>query len=117
MVFKFIGRVVDRIARKAGYVPVAQLAAVIAEKEKTETELRHKTRNLEYTIETRNRMDQEIAFLRLLQLKQARGDSDTSKAVCRLEAVTAQLTGLMQDTWPAAITEDSPPEPAATKAA
>ena len=111
MPFKIMKAIADRIARRAGYVPETQLHAVVRDKADTEKELRHTVKNLEHQIEMRSRLDQEIAFLRLLQLKQANGDSATEKSISRLEAVTEMLTNLMQDTWPAAVLLEAPTVP------
>lgn len=113
MPFKLIGRTVgrlaDRWARQFGYVPVSELAALTAERNTIEQNLVLKTRNLEHTIEVRDRMDKEIEFLRALQLAHVNEETDLQKAVITLESTIAQLQTLMQDTWPAAIVEEQSP--------
>lgn len=110
-----VGRLFDAVARKAGYVPVAELTKLRSEKDQEASdmgevakELRHVQRNLEHQIALRDRMDVEIAFLRAMQLSHKTEDSGIQKAVSRMESIANQLETMMQDTWPAAITEASP---------
>lgn len=114
-----LGNVVRSVARVAGFVPIAEMRAKLAEKDAqlattdgVEKEFRHAQRNLEHQLVLQDRMDREIAFLRELQLAHLKEDSDTQRAVSKIEAIADQLQAMMQDTWPAAITE----EPAAPTA-
>lgn len=105
MSFKVVGRIVDWCARRAGYVPAAEVAAALAERNGMEHMLLQKTHNLEQTIAMRNRMDEEISFLRALQLAHSNQSTGVQRAVSTLETTVAHLQALMQDTWPAAVTE------------
>jgi hypothetical protein len=98
----------------AGFVPIEELQKLQSEKAKeaadmgeVEKELRHVQKNLEHQIILRDRMDREIAFLRAMQLAHKAEDSGIQKAVSKMEAITNQLQTMMQDTWPAAITEEA----------
>ncbi len=90
------------LAKRFGLVPLAEMQAALAEKERIETELRHRTRNLEHQVCLRDRLEKEVTFLRELQLAHARNESDTHKAVTRLDDITNNLIDMMKNVWPAA---------------
>lgn len=96
--------------RWMGYVPISEMQAALAEKDKVEQELRLKTRNLEAQIVHRDRLENELAFLRELELAHATNSSGTQQAVEKLDKITNNLLEMMQSVWPEAITltDDAP---------
>jgi hypothetical protein len=85
---------------------------VLKEKADTEAKLVHKTKSLEHTIALRNCLDSEVNFLRVMHLAYLNKESDTQKAVDKLETITNNLIEMMQNTWPAALVEAPADQPA-----
>lgn len=102
MPFRFPARVFDAIARRLGYVPRAEMVAALAAKDRIEQSLLHKTRGLQQQVSLRNRLENEVQFLRELELARASGNSGVQQAVDRIDAIASNLLGFMQSVWPEA---------------
>lgn len=103
MPFKLLRDGIDSLAKRAGYIPVAEMKAALAAKDAVEQELRHKTRNLEHQIFCRDRLEKELAWLKELQLAHANRESGTQRAVAHLDRITTNLLDMMKDVWPDAL--------------
>lgn len=102
MPLKLMRDCTNYLARRAGYVPAAEMEQALAERDKIQEELLLKTRNLQSQILLRDRMEQEVNFLRELQLAHARNESGTQQAVEKLDNITKNLVAMMQSVWPEA---------------
>lgn len=102
MPLKLIRDCTTAVFRRMGYVPISEMRAALAEKDKVEQELRHKTRNLEQQVIHRDRLESELGFLRELELAHARNESGTQQAVDKLDKITGNLIAMMQSVWPEA---------------
>ncbi len=110
MPFKLMREVIKVTARRLGYVPLAEMAAALAERDKIELELQHKTRNLQSQLVLRAQLEKQIAFLQELELAHARNESGTQQAVDKLDKITSNLLDMMKSVWPEAYNLDAPPE-------
>ena len=106
MPFRIPGRILDTLVRAAGYVPVAEMHAALAKAAELEGELRHKNANLRNNIMLRDRLENELQFMRELELAHAKKESGVQQAVDRIDNITGKLLEMMQATWPAAIVDD-----------
>lgn len=115
------------LARKLGYVRQTEMDAAIAalntqlavqkalldDKERITNELWHANTHFNSQGAARDRMEQEIAFLRELELTHARRDSSVCKAVDRFDEIAANLLTMMRDVWPDAyLLPERAPSPA-----
>lgn len=87
----------DRIARKCGYVPVADFLVMVDTKDKAEATTRHKVKNLEQQIMYRDTLERELQLLRENQKLQADNNSGLQLAVGRLDAIGDRLAATMRE--------------------
>lgn len=100
MPFRIPARLFDAVVRKLGYVPAAEMAAALADKEKLEGELRHKNSNLRHQIYLRDRLEKEVEFLRQLELAHANRESGIQRACARIDTIADNLLDYMKSVWP-----------------
>ncbi len=84
-------------ARRAGYVPAADLAKAVAASDKANRALA--TAN--------DALRNEVLYLRVLQLAHAKRESGVTQAVDKLDTITASLHQMMMDVWPDAYLLDA----------
>lgn len=103
-------RLFEYIAQRLGYVHQqdvdAQITAIVAAKDEVEKTLREKTRTLEYQLMMRDRLENEVGYLRDLQLAHARNSAGVCNAVARMDLITGKLREMMQSVWPDAVLLD-----------
>jgi hypothetical protein len=104
MAFPTPARLFDKVARWAGYVPRSEadeaVSKITAEKHQLAGELRHKNSNLRSQIMLRDRLENELQFLRDLELAHAKKESGVQQAVDRMDAITGTLLEYMKTVWP-----------------
>lgn len=88
---------VDRLIFYLGYVPRSVMDAELAERTKVEHELRRSKRDLEEQLSCRKLLEDQVSFLRELQLAHARKDSATQQAINRLDTLVGELSGIMEE--------------------
>jgi hypothetical protein len=86
--------------RRFGYVHISEVERILNDKNEVERKLVHKQQNLEHQLGIRGRLENEITFLRHLELARADNVSGVQAAADRLDRVCSKIIDMARETWP-----------------